>query len=90
MEQGSHIESVCLTIRKLAAKRQELGIKDRPVLLLYSRLFEFDSARLVEILAGVKAAVPNVAVLSIGESLYADDAARLAPSIGTGTRYWTQ
>lgn len=62
---------------KIAAKRRELNIENRPVLLLYSRFFEFDSARLVDILAGVKAAVPDVAVLFIGESLFDDDATAL-------------
>ncbi len=49
----------------------------RPVLLLYSRFFEFDTTRLVQILAGVKSAVPDVTILSIGESLFADDARQL-------------
>ena len=62
---------------EIAAKRRELGVEGQPVLLLYSRLFEFDTARLVEILAGVKAAVPNIAILSIGEGLFADDGVNL-------------
>lgn len=57
------------------AKRAELGLAGRPVLLLYSRLFEFDTGRLVTILQRVKAAVPELAVLAIGLSLYEDDAA---------------
>ena len=61
----------------ILAKRKMLGIGDRPVLLLYSRLFEFETARLVKILAGVKTAVPDIAILSIGESLFADDALQL-------------
>lgn len=61
----------------IRAKRLELGVDERPLLLLYSRLFEFDTARLVEILAGVKAVVPNVAILSIGESLFAADEAEM-------------
>jgi len=57
------------------AKRAELGLAGRPVLLLYSRLFEFDTGRLVTVLQRVKAAVPELAVLAIGLSLYESDAA---------------
>ncbi|MDX1416989.1 MAG: glycosyltransferase family 4 protein [Candidatus Promineifilaceae bacterium] len=63
-------------------KRQELGIGELPILLLYSRLFEFDTARLVKILAAVKAAVPDVAIISIGESLFASDRANMRYEIG--------
>jgi glycosyltransferase involved in cell wall biosynthesis len=63
--------------QEIAAKRHMLGAENRPVLLLYSRLFEFETARLTKILAGVKTAVPDVAILSIGESLFADDAVQL-------------
>lgn len=49
---------------------------DRPVLLLYSRLFEFDTKRLVAVLRGVKAAVPEMAVLAIGAGLYESDDTR--------------
>jgi hypothetical protein len=54
------------------AVRQQLGLGDRPVLLLYSRLFEFDTTRLVEILVGVKTAVPHLTILSVGTGLYAE------------------
>lgn len=63
--------------RDIVAKREMLGVGNRPVLLLYSRLFEFDTSRLVKILTGIKTAVPDVAILSIGESLFADEAVRL-------------
>jgi glycosyltransferase involved in cell wall biosynthesis len=63
--------------QEIAAKRHMLGIENRPVLLLYSRLFEFETSRLAKILAGVKTAVPDVAILSIGESLFANDALQL-------------
>ena len=42
----------------------------KPTLLLYSRLFEFDTARLVAVLAGVKTAVPDLTILAIGTGLY--------------------
>lgn len=50
---------------------------EKPTLLLYSRLFEFDVGRLVRVLAGVKTAVPDLAILSVGTGLYAEDAAQL-------------
>jgi len=59
------------------AKRRELGLEGRPVLLLYSRLFEFDTARLVRILAAVREEVPDLAILSIGTGLFEEDSARL-------------
>ena len=49
----------------------------RPTLLLYSRLFEFDRGRLVRILAGVKTAVPDVQFLAVGAGLYEADAVAL-------------
>ena len=61
-------------ISQAADKRAELGLADRPVILLYSRLFEFETARLVSILQQVRAAVPEVAVLVGGMSLYQEDA----------------
>ncbi len=58
-------------------QRHILDIGDRPTLLLYSRLFEFETARLAKILAGVKEALPEIAILSVGTSLFAEDATRL-------------
>ncbi len=74
---GAAHRDLLFEAEEIAAIRRGLNIESRPVLLLYSRLFEFGSARLVDILAGVKAAVPDIAVLFIGESLFADDAAAL-------------
>ena len=59
-----------------AAARARLGLGGRPTLLVYSRLFEFDTARLAAVLAGVRAAVPDVAVLLVGAGLYDADSAR--------------
>ncbi len=53
------------------------GQPERPTLLLYSRLFEFDVNKLVRVLAGVKTAVPHLTILSIGTGLFAADAAQL-------------
>jgi glycosyltransferase involved in cell wall biosynthesis len=50
-------------------------------LLLYSRVFEFDTARLVAILRGVQTAVPDLAILTVGAGLYAEDAAAFRAQI---------
>ena len=61
----------------VATKRAALGLTRRPVLLLYSRLFEFDTGRLVSILQRVRREVPSVAFLAVGAGLYEEDAAGL-------------
>jgi glycosyltransferase involved in cell wall biosynthesis len=71
---GISLEPVSAADR--AAARARLGLGERPTVLIYSRLFEFDTARLVTVLAGVRDAVPDVAVLLIGAGLYAADSAR--------------
>lgn len=48
----------------------------RPSILVYSRLFEFDTGRLVEILRGVQTAVPDLHILLVGAGLYEADAAQ--------------
>ncbi|MCB0007225.1 MAG: glycosyltransferase family 4 protein [Anaerolineales bacterium] len=58
-----------------AVGRQEYGLGDRPVLLLYSRLFEFDTARLVAVLQKVVAEIPDLTILFIGAGLFSDEAA---------------
>ncbi len=73
---GIPTDEAQITEERILISRRELGVENRPVLLLYSRLFEFDTDRLAMILAGIKTAVPDIAILSIGESLFADDAAR--------------
>ena len=59
-----------------AARRIELGLAERPTLLLYSRLFEFDTTRLLAVLERVKTAVPDFRLLIVGASLYDQDSAR--------------
>jgi glycosyltransferase involved in cell wall biosynthesis len=56
------------------ATRAELGLAERPVILLYSRLFEFETGRLVEILRRVQAELPDLAILAVGLSLYEEEA----------------
>jgi glycosyltransferase involved in cell wall biosynthesis len=60
-----------------AATRARLDLGERPTLLLYSRLFEFDTARLLAVVQGIRAAVPDLALLSIGAGLFAADSAAL-------------
>jgi glycosyltransferase involved in cell wall biosynthesis len=56
-------------------KRSSLRLTDRPTILLYSRLFEFDPIYLVDILSRVQAEIPEMAVLGVGAGLYDEDAA---------------
>jgi glycosyltransferase involved in cell wall biosynthesis len=65
-----------------AAARARLGLGERPTVLVYSRLFEFDTARLVAVLAGVRAVMPDVAVLLVGTGLYEADSARFREQLG--------
>ncbi|MDA0242206.1 MAG: glycosyltransferase [Chloroflexi bacterium] len=57
--------------------RAELGLGTRPTLLLYSRLFEFDTARLAAVLGAVRRQLPTLAILSVGTGLFKQDAAVL-------------
>jgi glycosyltransferase involved in cell wall biosynthesis len=52
----------------------QLSVSERPTVLVYSRLFEFDTGRLVEILHGVVTAVPQLRILMVGAGLYEEDA----------------
>ncbi len=72
---GPGIALRALSPAERAAERARLGMEQRPAVLVYSRLFEFDTARLAAVLAGVRAAVPDVAVLLVGAGLYAADSA---------------
>lgn len=58
-------------------KRPEPALNGRPLLLLYSRLFEFDTGRLIAILSTVRQAIPNLAILAVGSGLYQADATQL-------------
>ena len=65
-----------VTAEERDAARARLGLEERPTVLVYSRLFEFDTARLTAVLAGIRATVPDVVVLLVGAGLYEADAAR--------------
>ena len=71
-------------------KRTELGLDGRPTILLYSRLFEFNIGRLVEILRQVLPVVPEAAVLTVGAGLFEDDTDQLwrdLSSVGLQDRF---
>ncbi len=72
---GPGINTAPVDATQLAAKREELGIANRPTLLLYSRLFEFDTGRLVDILKKLKGQVADLAILTVGAGLFAEHAA---------------
>jgi len=77
---GIPLRDVCADER--AAMRARLGLGERPTVLIYSRLFEFDTARLAAVLAGVRAARSDVVVLLVGAGLYAADSARFREQLG--------
>lgn len=54
---------------------ERYSVSERPTVLVYSRLFEFDTGRLVAILRGVVTAVPQLRILMVGAGLYEADAA---------------
>jgi glycosyltransferase involved in cell wall biosynthesis len=66
-----------------AEKRAELGLQSRPVVLIYSRLFEFDIARLIVILKQVRAELTDLAVLIVGTGLFDDDAESFRSQLGS-------
>lgn len=74
---GPGIATRPVSAAERAATRARLGLGGRPAVLVYSRLFEFDTARLAAVLAGIRAAAPDLAVLMVGAGLHAADSARL-------------
>lgn len=61
--------------KQLSVSSKQWTAGNRPTLLVYSRLFEFDTGRLVAILREVQTAVPNLRILMVGAGLYEADAA---------------
>jgi glycosyltransferase involved in cell wall biosynthesis len=53
--------------------REQLGLGDAPVVLLYTRFFEYDMARLGRVLANVLERVPNVSILLVGRGLFGEE-----------------
>ncbi len=80
---GPGIPLVEVTAEERAAARARLSLGRRPTVLVYSRLFEFDTARLAAALAGIRAAVPDVAVLLVGAGLYEADSTRFREQLAT-------
>ncbi len=74
---GLDYAGAALADGQIKEKRVELGLGSQPVLLVYSRFFEFDGHRLANVLAAVKNDVPDLAVLLIGQSLFESDAQQL-------------
>lgn len=72
---GPGIQTGSVSQSLIKIRRKELGLADHPTLLLYSRLFEFDTNRLVAILQKVMTKVPNLAILTVGAGLFAEQAA---------------
>ena len=56
--------------------RERLGLGRAPVILLYTRFFEYDVARVVEAFRRVAAAAPDARLLVVGQGLYPADEAR--------------
>jgi glycosyltransferase involved in cell wall biosynthesis len=56
-----------------AAAKAALGLGHRPVLLLYTRFFEFPPERVVETLSRVRAALPETALLVVGAGKYGQE-----------------
>lgn len=73
---GPGISLKPVSAEERAASRARLGLDDRPTVLVYSRLFEFDTERLAAVLSGIRAAVPDVVVLLVGAGLYEADNTR--------------
>ncbi|MBP7997624.1 MAG: glycosyltransferase family 4 protein [Chloroflexi bacterium] len=62
-------------ISAAAARRASLNLTHHPTILLYSRLFEFDTGHLVNILHKVHQQIPDLRILAVGAGLYAQDTA---------------
>ena len=60
------------------AKRTELGVGEEPVMLLYTRFFEFRIERLLQILARVLQLVPRARLLVVGKGLFGEEDKLLA------------
>lgn len=56
-----------------ALVRARYGLGDAPVVLLYTRFFEYDGAALVETFRRIRAAEPSARLLVVGQGLAPDD-----------------
>ncbi|MBI4673678.1 MAG: glycosyltransferase family 4 protein [Chloroflexi bacterium] len=55
------------------AVRVELGLENAPTLLLYTRFFEYDLARLAETITRVLTPLPNAKLLLVGKGLFGEE-----------------
>ncbi len=69
-----------------AAARAQYGLQDARVILLYTRFFEFDCARVVDILTRVLAALPDAKLLLVGEGLFGEEKQFLDMAAARGWR----
>ena len=71
-------EEVAAPCPQAAELRQKLGIGDVPVALLYTRFFEFSSARALAIMRGVLDKAPGTQWLIVGKGLFGEEEQLLA------------
>lgn len=72
-----------------ASVRAEYGLGDAPVILLYTRFFEYDVARVVTVFRQVLDEIPSVRLLVVGKGLFQQDDLRfdrLVAETGLGAR----
>ncbi len=68
------------------AVRDELEVGSDPVVLLYTRFFEFSVERLVEMFARIVQLVPRARLLIVGKGLHGEEERTLALAQGRGLR----
>lgn len=66
--------------------RTELGLGNAPTLLLYTRFFEYDLARIVETLTRVLAKLPDAKLLLVGKGLFGEETKFLEMALARGWR----
>jgi len=59
---------------EIEALRQEHHLSDHPIVLLYTRFFEFGLPRVLDVIEGVGKAIPETRWLVIGKGLFGEDA----------------
>jgi len=72
MPNGAHL----LPQGEGARIRQQFGLDAQPVVLLYTRFFEYDVARAVRVFQRVRERVPAARLLVVGKALFEQDDAR--------------
>lgn len=75
---GADAESQVANTSKGHKVREEWQLGEDPVMLLYTRFFEFEPRRVVEILRHVWAGAPSARLLVVGRGLFAEEGRFLA------------